>query len=142
MIQEVVGLREATRDEVIEMAGQWPAAYVECRLDRHEWRPSVARHYPGFRYFHVIKICHRCKTEKHQEIGENGQLFSSTYRYPTGYLSDGKGRIVGDARDALRLESVKRLFKIEIRDELAQNERPFAATQRALGIRFGSADGN
>jgi hypothetical protein len=137
MISQVITFEQATRDQVIELAREWPAAYVECRMDRHEWRPSTARHYPGFRYFHVIKICHRCRTEKHQEIGEAGQLFASTYRYPTGYLTNGRGRIIGDARDALRLESIKRSFKITTVDELGPNELPYAGTRRGLGMTNG-----
>jgi hypothetical protein len=136
MISQVITFEQASRDQVVELAREWPAAYVECRMDRHEWRPSSAKHYPGFRYFHVIKVCHRCRTEKHQEIGEAGQLFASTYRYPTGYLTNGRGRIIGDARDALRLESIKRSFKIVSVDEPV-DVVPLIGTRRGLGMTNG-----
>lgn len=138
MVTKLITFGEATPEQVVELAAEWPAAYVECRIDKHEWRPSTARHYPGFRYFHVVKVCHRCRTEKHQEIGEAGQLYASSYRYPTGYLTNGRGRIIGDSRDALRLESIKRMFKVLELDQLAPGETPYAGTRRGLGMGNGN----
>jgi hypothetical protein len=57
--------------------------------------------------------CARCKTRRVRHIGPAGQLVSSHYEYPEGYVIKGMGRLDGAARDQLRLESVLRVLPPE-----------------------------
>lgn len=103
----------ASIDDVRRAAEGWDEDQLECRMNRHTWSPSQARHDRTVNLIKVVQICHRCDSQRHQEIhGSTGALFSQWYVYGEGYLTKGIGRISGDGRDTLRLETVMRTFKI------------------------------
>lgn len=69
-----------------------------------------------------------------REMSEYGHVYAQTYGYPDGYLAQGIGRIAGDAKDAVRLASVRRFNVTEIKGKAKEVDLPrFGATRRALG---------
>lgn len=103
------GVRYAALDEVQDFAGTLPEKYLHCREMNHNWRPyTVGRHKDGG-YERTLR-CVRCRTLKTQHLDTNGMLLGGTkYEHPEGYLHAGMGRIVGEGRGLLRLESIKRI---------------------------------
>jgi hypothetical protein len=99
----------ADRAAAEELARELPDAYLMCRELMHSWKPRSAGWLAGERVFERVIRCSRCKTEKHQTLSSSGEVLSSHYVYPDGYLAKNLGRIVGDGRDALRLEALTRL---------------------------------
>jgi hypothetical protein len=99
----------ADRAAAEELARELPDTYLMCRELMHSWKPRSAGWLAGERVFERVVRCSRCKTEKHQTLSSSGEVLSSHYVYPDGYLAKNLGRIVGDGRDALRLEAVNRL---------------------------------
>lgn len=73
---------------------------------RTEGRPSV--------YYEQVLRC-KCRTKRRLLLSRSGSVISSTYDYSEapGYLTNGIGRVVGEGRDVLRLESVTRLIEKE-----------------------------
>lgn len=98
---------EASTEEVASFARGLPAKFLECRELGHMWRPFTVRLADGGGYDRVLR-CPRCRTERWQLLSTFGSLVSNHYKYPEGYANAGHGRIVGDGRDVLRLESVTR----------------------------------
>lgn len=83
--------------------------YIRCRDMSHSWRP-----------FHIAVLdhcydqqlrCTRCYTIKHREVSFTGHLLSVHYEYCDGYVVKGLGRLTGEDRDQLRLESVQRTLR-------------------------------
>ena len=99
----------AELDEVTEFASGLPERFLHCREMNHNWKPfTVGRHKDGG-YERVLR-CVRCKTEKTQHLDQYGMILGSAkYDHPDGYLHEGFGRIVGEGRGLLRLESIKRI---------------------------------
>lgn len=97
--------------EVEAFAAELPEKFLHCREMNHNWRPfDVGRHKDGG-YERTLR-CVRCKTRKVQHLDANGMLIGGThYEYPEGYQVQHLGRIVGEGRGALRLESIKRITK-------------------------------
>jgi hypothetical protein len=87
--------------------------HLQCRDFSHSWRPLTAAWLPDRRVFETKLRCARCKTRRVRHIGPAGQLVSSHYEYPEGYVIKGMGRLDGAARDQLRLESVLRVLPPE-----------------------------
>lgn len=106
-------VKYAETGEVEEFAAELPETFLHCREMNHNWRPhKVGRHEDGG-YARVLR-CVRCKTTKTQHLDLVGMIVgSSKYEHPEGYLHKGMGRIVGEGRGKLRLESIKRIFKDE-----------------------------
>lgn len=96
--------------DVAQWAEELTASYLECRELGHLWRPFAARWVPEDRYYERVLRCTRCKTKRVQTLSRRGEVVLSHYVYPDGYQSNGMGRIVGDGRDALRLESLTRFL--------------------------------
>jgi hypothetical protein len=91
---------------------QWAANLSErfllCRELGHNWKPLTARwDGPGGIFVRTLR-CTRCRTERHQSLTRRGHVLQSNYTYPEGYTMTGLGRIVGEDRDQLRLESITR----------------------------------
>lgn len=98
----------AHADSVAEFAESLPERFLYCREMGHNWRPfSAGRHKDGG--FERVLRCTRCKTRRVQTINDRGIVLASRYEHPEGYLSHGLGRIVGEGRGVLRLESIKRI---------------------------------
>lgn len=98
---------------VQEFAEGLPERFLYCREMGHNWRPfSAGRHKDGG--FERTLRCTRCKTKRIQSISDRGIILSSHYEHPEGYLSKGMGRIVGEGRGVLRLESIKRIVAKDV----------------------------
>lgn len=101
----------AARDEVERFAEGLSVGHLACREMGHNWRAWTARFDAEHNSFERALRCTRCRTERHQSIGLSGAMLSNNYKYPEGYSAEGIGRIVGEGRDALRLESMTRTLK-------------------------------
>jgi hypothetical protein len=101
--------RTAEAHEVEEFAATLPEKFLHCREMSHNWRPyDVGRHKDGG--FERTLRCSRCRTRKVQHLDERGMYVGGTkYIHPDGYLHEGMGRIVGEGRGILRLESIRRI---------------------------------
>jgi len=98
----------ADRAEVESFAGGLMISHLHCREMGHNWRAWVARWDEEHRCYERALRCTRCRTERWQSISTSGAMVASSYKYPEGYTAQGIGRIVGEGRDALRLESLTR----------------------------------
>lgn len=95
--------------EVAAWAASLPERFLHCREMNHNWKPyDVGRHRDGG--WERRLRCVRCKTIKTQHLSVLGMLIgNASYVHPEGYLHEGLGRIVGEGRGALRLESITRI---------------------------------
>lgn len=99
----------ASPDEVEKFATRLPETFLLCRELGHQWRPWDARWEANEQVWLRSLRCPRCFTVREQRLDDRGNILSGTYTYPDGYLHVGFGRIAGEARGVLRLESVTRL---------------------------------
>lgn len=95
--------------EVAAFAQSLPESYLYCRELGHNWKAWTARQVDDS--IERVLRCNRCRCERHQILTLTGGVHSNKYVHPEGYLHDGMGRIVGDGRDALRMESIKRTIR-------------------------------
>lgn len=99
----------ANRDEVEGFAHSLSVSHLQCRELGHNWRPWVARYDEEHNSYERALRCVRCRTERWETIGLSGSKLGAHYKYPENYAAPaGMGRIVGEGRDALRLESLTR----------------------------------
>lgn len=99
----------ADKDDVADFAASLSITYLECRELGHNWRKWVARYDEEHHSYERALRCTRCRTERWETIGLTGSKIGSHYKYPDGYQTvPGMGRIVGEGRDVLRLESMTR----------------------------------
>lgn len=102
---------------VADWSHQLSDSYILCRDMGHTWRPFMARIIEGGNAYDRTLRCGRCKTERAQTISTNGLILSGNYNYPDGYQTPkGSGRITGNGRGALRLESTLRLISKDERE--------------------------
>lgn len=101
---------EADASEVEQFAASLKESYLLCRELGHNWRPHTARYLADQRAYERSLRCSRCYTERRQVLTGSGHIVGSSYVHPEGYLHKGLGRIVGEGRDALRLESLQRFI--------------------------------
>lgn len=102
--------------EIAEFAQGLPEKFLYCREMGHNWRPYTAGRFKDGGYERTLR-CSRCRTQRVQEISARGVVLRNNYVHPDGYLSPaGMGRIVGEGRGALRLESIKRIVSKEVDD--------------------------
>lgn len=92
--------------EVAVFARDLPVDFLLCRELSHNWRPWTA--YAKNGGYERALMCSRCHTQRWEVLTSTGAKVSGHYVYPDGYLHEGLGRIVGNGRDALRLESLTR----------------------------------
>jgi hypothetical protein len=102
----------ADRETVEEYIDGLKSTFLYCRELGHNWRPYTAQVSETADHYDRVLRCTRCRTERWQLISRRGAIVSSHYHYVEGYQSKGLGRIVGEARDALRVASITR----EVRD--------------------------
>lgn len=105
----------ATYTQVQTAAAGWADAVLQCRTLGHSWAQSNAVHVRRLRYWQVTYACTReCGVIKYQEWSERGVPFASWMIYPKDedgnelYLAEGIGRVAGETKGALRIESVMR----------------------------------
>lgn len=102
--------------EVSDFAAELSDKFLECRDTGHNWRRLAARWSPHLGEYRRVHRCRSCRAERTQRLSDKGAILSSSIDYPDGYLHKGLGRIVGDGRDLLRLETMGR-FAVESDDE-------------------------
>ena len=57
----------------------------------HAWQSYTAHYDKKLRVYVRVLLCARCETHRIQNIAPTGQVISSRYRYPEGYLfKDGR----------------------------------------------------
>lgn len=101
----------ADDDEVRDFASGLTDSFLLCREIGHNWRPFFARWDPDENAYQRTLRCVRCKTQRHQWMSSSGSMLGNHYEYAEGYQHKGLGRIVGEGRDHLRLESIQRLVE-------------------------------
>ncbi len=99
----------ADPDEVASWAHDLSDAFLLCREIGHNWRPWAAQWVPHEQCYERVLRCTRCRTERQQVLSNRGAIVTSGYAYPDGYQIQGMGRITGEGRDSLRLESLVRI---------------------------------
>lgn len=93
---------------------QLPDKYLLCRDLGHSWRPLNAAWDTSLNHYLRTMRCPRCGTERIQYLSGAGHVLSGHYLYADGYQAPkGSGRLTGEHRDHLRLESVLRLVNKE-----------------------------
>ena len=105
---ETTGPVGADRATVASFATALKESHLHCREMGHNWRHWVARFDQEHHSYQRALRCTRCRTERWEFIGRSGAKLGIQYKYPEGYTAEGIGRIVGEGRDALRLESLMR----------------------------------
>lgn len=105
-------------DDAAEFAANLPNKFLACRERRHTPEAYTAEWLREQRCYRRQLICSRCGTVIRQLISATGELLAQSYLYPEGYLAHRMGRIVGEGRDAVRLESVKRDIENQGRKKL------------------------
>jgi hypothetical protein len=130
----------ADASEVKRQARQWTDDVLECRTYGHIWRPHSARYNSRYKYWQVVQRCQRCTSERRRQLTQRGKRTSSYIDYVDGYLSEGLGRITGEAREILELATITRVFTVErVSGKAAEAEPPTNATLRELQLEFGEA---
>ena len=121
--------------DIERVADQWTDQQLECRDLGHHWEPQDVVHVSRLRFYRITHVCQRCDMLRIREMSEYGHVYAQTYRYPDGYLAEGIGRIAGDAKDAVRLASVRRFTDlVEVKGKAKEVDLPrFAKTREALG---------
>lgn len=94
--------------DVQEFASTLGEGFLECRDNGHTWKRLSARWYPHLGIYRRVHRCRNCKSERWQELSDKGHILRKGIDYAEGYLLQGLGRVVGDGRDAMRLESMLR----------------------------------
>lgn len=107
--------------EVAEFAADLDLDWLYCRTYQHNWKPWSAHWSADLSCYEVKIRCNRCTTKRVQRMSDKGAVLASHYEYPEGYLHEGMGRIAGEGRDMLRLESVTRVLAKQ--DEQAERRR-------------------
>lgn len=110
--QSVNGAGHASSAEVAAWASNLSEAFLLCREIGHKWNPHTAAWRSEQRCYERSLRCTRCRTRRLQLLTSYGAVISSQYIYPDGYQHKGFGRVIGDGRDALRLESIQRLVEV------------------------------
>jgi len=118
-LSEVAREGYADRKDVEEFAANLSISFLQCRELGHNWRHFTARRDEEHNCFERALRCTRCKTKRLETLSFRGAKLRSYYEYPEGYTTDGLGRIVGEGRDALRVESMIRSLTLENNREKA-----------------------
>lgn len=100
--------RYADPGDVEKFAASLPDSYLACRDLTHSWRPFNATQQETGLWIRVLR-CYVCKARKTQHLDSRGNVIGrSSPDYPDGYLAKGLGRIAGEGKGVLRLESLTR----------------------------------
>lgn len=96
-------------DEVAAWSADLPDQMIQCRDFGHSWRAWSATYTEDNSIARALR-CTRCRTERIEHLSMSGAKLTGRYRYPDGYqVPAGVGRLDGDSRNALRLQSTMRL---------------------------------
>lgn len=117
-------LRFARADDIAGWREGLPEEFLACRDYGHLWRPRSARYMPEANGYTRTMACGRCHAERDQDLTASGGIVSGHYSYAEGYVAPrGQGRLGGEARDSLRLESVLRLLGRDSGPEHSTNRK-------------------
>lgn len=94
--------------DVQSWASDLDEPHLLCRDLGHLWKPLGATFNLDQRAFERTLRCSRCRTERSQTLSRVGAVLKNNYDYPEGYLVPKLGRLAGDSRNVVRLESVNR----------------------------------
>jgi hypothetical protein len=101
----------ASPEDALEAAENWTDKMLECRTYGHQWRPQAATYTKDRKAIATSQICRSCDAERHATLdARTGWVIATHIDYPDGYLLKGVGRITGDAKGALRLTTVTRVY--------------------------------
>lgn len=111
----------ATPRQVRSAAEDMPQEFLRCKSYGHQFDPHTVQR---TRTVYIVGLkCHRCGTTTEQEISTRGLILTGRhYKYPDGYLFRGLGRIQGEARGALRAQTIvqdMRYFREVAEDDLS-----------------------
>jgi len=84
--------------------------HLQCRDFGHSWRPRTARWIETEKCYETELRCQRCTSIRLRYLSARGDIISSRYQYADGYTVKGLGRLTGDDRAQIRLESVLRFM--------------------------------
>lgn len=105
----------ASVEDAQEAAADWSDQILECRTYGHKWRPATAAYTKDRKAIATTQVC-LCMTERHSTLdARTGWVMAIHYEYPDGYVLKGLGRIDGDAKGALRLATVQRVYGVKLR---------------------------
>lgn len=102
----------ADPDAVADAAKEMTQAHLECRSLGHTWKPYTAEYDASARAYDAVLRCPRCKVRRVLLIDVRGHVVNTHYDYSDadGYMLKGMGRVVGEGKDALRLEQLGRFI--------------------------------
>jgi hypothetical protein len=101
---------QTARHTVEHWAHDLPAGFLECRAMGHRWEPHSAIWDKEVKAYHVTHACDRCHTQRTAWWNRSGEISSTSYHYPEGYLTKDIGYIGADGRGVLRTEYLTRIF--------------------------------
>jgi hypothetical protein len=109
------GYESAAPADVEREARNWDDSVLECRTYNHKWAPQRATWNAEYRFYHIVQICTSCRSQRTMDMDHRGHLLTKpSISYVDNYLMPpGMGRIVGDAKDVVRLAAVTRTFPME-----------------------------
>jgi hypothetical protein len=107
---------QASISDVEKKMEEWTLGMQQCRTYGHRFDPMTARRSPQGTIL-VVRGCRRCKnsdgdmvTHQSEISGDTGRIIHAAIRYPKGYLMTGTGRVIGDAKDFVRLHTTLATF--------------------------------
>jgi hypothetical protein len=106
----------ASPEQARDLARRLSDNQLVCRIRKHRFTvPLIAQEIKNkdYHYFYSESGCEGgCGVVLCEEMSPSGHVYWSAPRYrdAKGYLSE-NGRIVGDSRDAMRLEYVRRVVR-------------------------------
>lgn len=93
----------ATPRAVRKAALSMDEQHLHCRDYGHSWQPySVAEEGRGF----VRELICSCEAIRKDRLDRRGGVVSSGIDYPEGYLLKGLGRVTGETKGIIRLQSI------------------------------------
>ena len=99
----------ASERDVAGWAAELPDEFLECRDYGHNWKPWAVKFDEEHNAYVRVARCRECKSTRPEWVGLGGSRDRANIRYRDGYLAPaGTGRLVGEERNMLRLESVTR----------------------------------
>lgn len=109
-------MTNANRNDVEQFASGLQRQKLLCRTYGHSFAPftvnvgNIENPRMGVYYEQTLRC--RCGVKRRLLLSRSGSVVSSSYIYSEsdGYLSHGLGRIVGEGKDALRIEALTRLI--------------------------------
>jgi hypothetical protein len=120
---------------VRKAAKKWTDQQLRCRTGRHDW-DELGEMQEYRRYVDIIQPCiHGCGCKKKWKLARSGKRIGNTTIDYTGakdYLLAGIGRAVGDARDPMYAEWLRRaLARRDAAASVAQSAQSARETEAA-----------